>query len=192
MVWCVVFEINSTRNAARKESSTWLSLVLFYSLAALLVLLIPNTTSNHPITLVQLKHVLNSTNLPAKPKSDPNACEDFLEVVSVAHIIGACMEILGMKSIDDEPDPSIVPSGLKFKDKKRKEEVLAKRPSLVLAKFQARCWMWYINTIAPALFSPLRQHILLHHMRRTLSCCLRKSLKAQSVSLYTRQETWCV
>jgi len=50
-------------------------------------------------TLVQLKHVLNRTNLPAKPKSDPNACEDFLEVVSIAHIIGACMEILGMKSI---------------------------------------------------------------------------------------------
>ena len=58
--------------------------------------------------------------------------------MSVAHNIGACMEILGMKSIGDELDPSIVPSGLKFKDK-RKEEVLAQRPSLISAKFQARC-----------------------------------------------------
>ena len=76
-------------------------------------------------TLLQLKHVLNRTNLPSKPKSDLNACEDFLEVVTVAHIIAACMEVLGMQSIDDEPDPTIVPSDLKFKDKNKKEEVLS-------------------------------------------------------------------
>lgn len=42
------------------------------------------------------------------------------------------MEILGIKSTDDEPDPSIVPSGLKFKDKKRKEEVLAQVTGKIL------------------------------------------------------------
>ena len=30
-----------------------------------------------------------------------------------------------MQSIDDEPDPTIVPSDLKFKDKNKKEEVLS-------------------------------------------------------------------
>lgn len=48
-----------------------------------------------------------------------HACEDFLEVVSVAHILAACMEVLGMQSLDDEPDLNIVPSDLKMK---RKEE----------------------------------------------------------------------
>ena len=47
----VVFGINSTRNAGRKANSTRLRLVLFYSfLPALLALLIPNTTADHPIT----------------------------------------------------------------------------------------------------------------------------------------------
>ena len=47
----VVFGINSTCNAGRKVNSTRLRLVLFYSfLPALLVLLIPNTTADHPIT----------------------------------------------------------------------------------------------------------------------------------------------
>ena len=46
----VVFGINSTRNAGRKANNTRLRLVLFYSfLPALLVLLIPNTTADHPI-----------------------------------------------------------------------------------------------------------------------------------------------
>ena len=76
-------------------------------------------------TLLQLKHVLNRTNLPSKPKSDPNACEDFLHVVTISHIIAACMEVLGMKSLEDQPDPTIVPSDLKSKDKKEKEKVLA-------------------------------------------------------------------
>ena len=47
----VVFGINSTRNAGRKANSTRLRLALFYSfLPALLALLIPNTTADHPIT----------------------------------------------------------------------------------------------------------------------------------------------
>ena len=48
----VVFGINSTRNAGGKEyNSTRRSPVLFYSfLPALLALLIPNTTADHPIT----------------------------------------------------------------------------------------------------------------------------------------------
>lgn len=86
-------------------------------------------------TLQQLKNVLNRTNLPTKPKTDPNACEDFLEVVTVAHIIAACMEILGMKSLDDEPDPSIVPSDLKFRDKKKKEEILTQVTEKIMARF---------------------------------------------------------
>ncbi len=47
MIVCVVFGIDSARNAARKGSSTHLGLPF---LAALLALLIPNTTQNRPIT----------------------------------------------------------------------------------------------------------------------------------------------
>lgn len=83
-------------------------------------------------TLLQLKHVLNRTNLPSKPKSDLNVCEDFLEVVTVAHIIAVYMEVLGMQSIDDEPDPTIVPSDLKFKDKNKRR---------FCPKLQKRLWM---------------------------------------------------
>ena len=86
-------------------------------------------------TLLQLKHVLNRTNLPSKPKSDLNACEDFLEVVTFAHIIAACMEVLEMQSIDSEPDPTIVPSDLKFKDKNKKEEVLSQVTTKIVEKF---------------------------------------------------------
>ena len=42
-------------NAGRKANSTRLRLVLFYSfLPALLVLLIPNTTADHPITYTNM------------------------------------------------------------------------------------------------------------------------------------------
>lgn len=80
--------------------------------------------------LQQLKNVLNRTNLPTKTKTDPNTCEHFLEVVTVAHIIATCR----MKSLDDKLDPSIVPSDLKFRDKRKKAEDLTQ----VTEKFTAR------------------------------------------------------
>jgi len=60
----VLFGINSTCNAARKGNSTRLpSCYIFYSLSALLTLLIPNTTPNHPITYTNHIFTSNKKNL---------------------------------------------------------------------------------------------------------------------------------
>ena len=44
------------------------------------------------------------------PKNDMNACEDFFELVTKAHIVVTAMKTFGMKKIDDKPDENMFPS----------------------------------------------------------------------------------
>lgn len=42
--------------------------------------------------VVQLKNLINRTNVPPVPESDMNACEDFLNVILTGHILAAAID----------------------------------------------------------------------------------------------------
>ena len=58
----------------------------------------------------QLKNLINFRNVPKNPKSNFNAVDDFLEVVITGYIIQGTLYLLGMSSLDDEPDSDIIAS----------------------------------------------------------------------------------
>lgn len=55
-------------------------------------------------TLKQLQHLINRTNVPQKPKKDVNAAEDFVQIVTLGHVIASAMQFFKMTKVDDTPD----------------------------------------------------------------------------------------
>ena len=52
-------------------------------------------------TLYQLRNLINRKNVVSDPKKDMNACEDFLELITNAHILAAAMQKFNMNSLTD-------------------------------------------------------------------------------------------
>ncbi len=63
-------------------------------------------------TLYQLRNVINRRNVVSSPDKDVNACVDFFELVTTAHILAAAMQVFGMSSLSDSPDASLFPPGI--------------------------------------------------------------------------------
>ena len=59
-------------------------------------------TSTEKGTLIQLKQLINRTNVPREPQNDANATEDFLEVAFIAHTIVAVLSFFGMTTVSDK------------------------------------------------------------------------------------------
>lgn len=57
-------------------------------------------------TLKQLQVLINQQNIPRKVKDDPNAVEDFIDVVD-AHIVAAALTFFGMESTESTPTKNI-------------------------------------------------------------------------------------
>lgn len=83
-----------------------------------------NSASEHG-TLYQLRNKINRTNVVTNPKSNYNACGDFLETVIVAHILSAAMKILGISNLDDQPSDDVIGTSAEhlwtLTDKERKK-----------------------------------------------------------------------
>jgi len=62
--------------------------------------------------LFRLKNRISRSTVGKKPKCNLYACEDFLEVLIVGHILTAASEVLGMQNIEDEQcaDASVITS----------------------------------------------------------------------------------
>ncbi len=54
-------------------------------------------------TLYQLRNLINRRNVKKEVKSDVNAIEDFIEVVTTGYIVSAVMTHLGMSHNNDIP-----------------------------------------------------------------------------------------
>ena len=52
------------------------------------------------------------------PSNDVNSCEDFFLLVVTAYILTAAMEILGMQSLSDTPDETLMPPSATSKEEK--------------------------------------------------------------------------
>lgn len=63
-------------------------------------------------TLLQMKNLLHRTSVPQDPTKDVNACEDFLEEVTIAHVIAAAMQYFHMHAIDSTPSTDFLPEGI--------------------------------------------------------------------------------
>ena len=74
-----------------------------------------DTSSMDGGTLHQLKNLVNRKNLPKKPKNDMNACEDFFQLVGIAHVAAAAIEMY----VDSETSPlqSLDPKTLDLQQK---------------------------------------------------------------------------
>ena len=58
--------------------------------------------------MYQLRNLISNNNVSKKPKSNFNACDDFLETVITAHILQAALHVLGMSNIDGTPDEKVI------------------------------------------------------------------------------------
>ncbi len=60
-------------------------------------------------TLYQLGNLINRHNVIKKPMDNLDACEDFIVLVTEAHILSAAMTIFNMNSLDDRPSMMFPP-----------------------------------------------------------------------------------
>ena len=60
-------------------------------------------------TLYQLKNLIKRSNVRIKPKSNFDACDDFLKTVITGYILALAMSLLGMETVDDMPKTSDLP-----------------------------------------------------------------------------------
>ena len=75
-------------------------------------------------TLYQLRIRLNWKNVIKNPKSDFNACDDYINLITSNHLVTAALETLIMKSIRDLPGESVLQGADKLwmkTDDERKE-----------------------------------------------------------------------
>lgn len=86
-------------------------------------------------TLLQLRNLVNRSSVPKDPKSDVNATKDFIYLALVGHVVVAAMEVLGMKSIEDQPTSEGFPSSETRLTKDEKKQVLSRITSTITSKF---------------------------------------------------------
>ncbi len=85
-------------------------------------------------TLYQLRNLINRRNVKKEVKSDVNAIEDFIEVVTTGYIVSAVMIHLGMSHINDIPSDSIIFHDLWMEDDSVRKSALMNIASSVVEK----------------------------------------------------------
>ena len=68
-------------------------------------------------TIYQLRNLINRRNVVTDPKMDMNACEDFFELITNAHILAAAMQKFGMSKLTDPLPSKLFPSGQELSQK---------------------------------------------------------------------------
>ena len=92
-------------------------------------------TSVEKGTLLQLKNVLNRTSVPSDPKNNVNACEDFLEVVLIGHVITAALSYFSMESVDSVPSLDLIPGDIQEQSPEIRHSVLFHHMNRIIDKF---------------------------------------------------------
>ena len=85
-------------------------------------------------TLYQIRNLINRRNVTTRPKSDVNASEDFLELVTDGYIVAAVMSYLGMSSFDDIPSSDIVSTDIWMEDEAVRTKALEEIASHITNK----------------------------------------------------------
>ncbi len=88
-------------------------------------------------SMFQLCNLVNRSNVKSVPKDNVNACEDFFCLLVTSHILVVAMELLGMESLDDEPNQEIVQPDVWMCDREERQSVLHTISSLMVS--ESRC-----------------------------------------------------
>jgi len=59
-------------------------------------------------TLYQLRNKINRTDVVKDPKSNYNACDDFVETITIGHILCAAMKVLEISNFSDQPSETVM------------------------------------------------------------------------------------
>lgn len=59
-----------------------------------------------------VRNLMNRRNIPATPKNDVNACEDFLTVVDIYYILAATLQVMELESKESSASIPSVPAEL--------------------------------------------------------------------------------
>lgn len=86
-------------------------------------------------TLFQLRNLINRRNVSVDVKGSVNAFEDFLDVITIGHVLAAAMEYLGMSKLDEVPDPTIVNSSIWMEDDAERKKTLIDVSSQIVEKY---------------------------------------------------------
>ena len=71
-----------------------------------------------------MRNLINRRNVSGKPKSDVNAAEDFVEVITIAHILTAVMSYFEMSELSDIPSSTIVSHDIWMEEDSVRRKVL--------------------------------------------------------------------
>ena len=81
---------------------------------------------------MQLRNLINRRNVPKKPKQDVNACEDFIGIVAIAHIVAAAMEVLSTQGM---PGSHTLPDDIGSTSQAAKSEILQSLTKKIITSF---------------------------------------------------------
>ena len=70
-------------------------------------------------TMYQLRNLINRRNVVTDPKKDMNACEDFFELITNAHILAAAMQKFDMNNLTDPLSSELFPRDQELSQKER-------------------------------------------------------------------------
>ena len=86
-------------------------------------------------TLKQLQVLINRQNIPKKIKDDPNAVEDFIDVVVDAHVVAAALTFFGMESTESTPTKNINITAIKSLPLKERQYRLLQAVGNLVSKY---------------------------------------------------------
>ena len=112
--------------------------------------------------MYQLRNLINRKNVVSDPKKDMNACEDFFELITNAHILAAAMQKFDMKSLTDPLSSDFFPDSQDLSQKERLA-VLDLAVQAILSDFVDISFPKQIKK------TPKNQDHILEHAKETLS-----------------------
>lgn len=59
-------------------------------------------------TLYQLRNKINRTDVVKNPKSNFDACDDFIETIIIGYILSAALKTLEIASLEDQPPENVI------------------------------------------------------------------------------------
>ena len=68
------------------------------------------SSSGEHCTLYQLRNLINRTNVGKRPKHCFNSCDDFIEIITTAHVLCVALNVLGMTDLKEQPAETVIPS----------------------------------------------------------------------------------
>ena len=95
----------------------------------------------------QIQVLINRQNIPTKVKDNPNAVEDFIDVVVDAHVVAAALTFFGMESAESTPTKNINIAAIKSLPLKERQSRLLHAVSNLVSKYVMSTLTWLLQLL---------------------------------------------